>query len=49
VIGICTKTLKRLGLVLLGATAFTLVVTAWNVVRPPTKQGASPLLIYDVT
>jgi FAD/FMN-containing dehydrogenase len=40
---------KRLGLVLLAATAFTLVLATWNVVHAPTKQGTSPLFIYDVS
>jgi hypothetical protein len=48
-IGSRAKVLKRVGLVLLTATAFTLVVAAWNVVHAPTKPGTSPIFIYDVT
>jgi FAD/FMN-containing dehydrogenase len=49
VIGSRTRALKRLGLVLLAAAALTLVVTVWNVVRPPTTQATSTLVVHDVT
>jgi FAD/FMN-containing dehydrogenase len=44
-----TKAVKRLGLALLAAAPFTLVVTVWNVVRPPTTQATSTLFVHDVT